>query len=169
MKRSCARCAAAQLAAPAAAIAAPAMSYLQTYGPSGDPTTRLGHALGIVSIAVIVIIAVLVVAAIYRRRVPPESARELAVARDEGGVSWIYVGVGISTVVLIACAVWTMFTVAAVAMPADAADLTVHVTASQWWWNARYRDRDPAKTFDVANEIHIPVAVRCGSSSRAPT
>lgn len=157
MKRPWARSAAALLAAPAVAIAAPPMSYLRTYGPAGDPATRLGHALGIVSIAVIVIIAVLVLAAIYRRRAPPASPRELTVARDEGGLSWIYIGVGISTVVLIACAVWTMFTVAAVAMPSRAADLTVHVTASQWWWNARYRDPDPAKVFDVANEIHIPV------------
>ena len=44
--------------------------------------------------------------------------------RDEGGLSWIYIGVGISTVVLIACAVWTMVTVAAVAMPAHAEDMT---------------------------------------------
>lgn len=157
MRRACARAAASVLAAPALAIAAPPMSYLRTYGPAGDPTTRLGQGLGIVSIIVMVVIAVLVVAAIARRRVPPASPHELAVARDAGGLSWIYIGVGISTVVLIACAVWTMLTVAAVAMPARAADLTLHVTASQWWWDVRYRDRDPARTFDVANEIHIPV------------
>jgi cytochrome c oxidase subunit 2 len=157
MKRPGARCVAALLAAPAVAIAQPPMSYLHTFGPAGDPTTRLGQALGIVSIAVIAIIAVLVLAAIYRQRMPPASPRELTVARDEGGLSWIYLGVGISTVVLIACAVWTMFTVAAVAMPASAANLTLHVTASQWWWDVRYHYRDPAKTFDVANEIHVPV------------
>ena len=97
----------------------PPMSYLRTFGPAGDPATRLGWGLGIVSIVVMVVIAVLLLAAIYRkRRARRASARELTVARDEGGLSWIYIGVGISTVVLIACAVWTMFTVAAVAMPA---------------------------------------------------
>jgi cytochrome c oxidase subunit 2 len=53
--------------------------------------------------------------------------------------------------------VWTMFTVAAVAMPAGAADLTLHVTASQWWWNVRYENAEPRLTFDAPNEIHIPV------------
>ena len=133
------------------------MSYLRTYGPAGDPATRLGHGLGIVSIVVMVVIAVLLVAALYRRRARPASARELTVARDEGGMSWIYIGVGVSTVVLIACAAWTMFTVAAVAMPAHAADLTLQVTASQWWWNVRYRNDDASQVFDAPNEIHIPV------------
>ncbi len=36
-------------------------------------------------------------------------------------MAWIYIGVGVSTVVLIGCAVWTMFTLAAVAMPAHTA------------------------------------------------
>jgi cytochrome c oxidase subunit 2 len=137
--------------------AEPSMSYLRTFGPAGDPATSLGHGLGIVSIVVMVVITVLLLAAIYRRRAPAASPRELTVSRDEGGVSWIYVGVAISTVVLVACMVWTLITVAAVAMPAQAADLTLEVTASQWWWNVRYGHRDAAHVFDVANEIHIPV------------
>ncbi len=145
------------LAIPASALAAAPMSYLRTFGPAGDPATRLGHGLGIVSIAVMVVITVLLLAAIYRRRAPPANTRDLAVSRDEGGVAWIYIGVGISTVVLVVCMVWTFYTVAAVAMPAKAADLTLEVTASQWWWNVRYGRRDAARVFEVANEIHIPV------------
>ena len=145
------------VALPASSACAQPMSYLRTFGPAGNPATQLGHGLGIVSIVVIIVIAVLLLAAIVRRRARPASARELTVARDEGGVSWIYIGVGISTVVLIVCAGWTMFTVAAVAMPAAAQDLTLQVTASQWWWGVRYVDRDPSRIFDAANEIHIPV------------
>jgi cytochrome c oxidase subunit 2 len=133
------------------------MSYLHTFGPAGDPATRLGVGLGIVSIVVMVVITALLLAGIYRRRAPVENARELTVSRDEGGVSWIYVGVATSTVVLVACIVWTLFTVAAVAMPARAADVTLEVTASQWWWSVRYGHHDAAHVFDVANEIHIPV------------
>ena len=144
------------LAVPLPGAAQP-MSYLHTEGPAGAPVTRLGWGLGTVSIVVMVVIAVLLLAAIFKRRARPASARELTVKRDEGGVSWIYIGVGISAAVLVACAIWTMFTVAAVAMPSRAADLTVQVTASQWWWNARYQNREPSQIFDVANEIHIPV------------
>lgn len=133
------------------------MSYLRTFGPAGDPATRLGQGLGVVSIVVTVVIAILLLAAIYRKRAVPARSSDLTVSRDEGGVSWIYVGVGISTVVLVACAVWTMLTVAAVAMPARAADFTVRVTAAQWWWNVRYESADASQVFDAPNEIHIPV------------
>jgi cytochrome c oxidase subunit 2 len=133
------------------------MSYLRTFGPAGDPATTLVHGLGWVSLLEMLIIAVLLLAAIYRRRGRAASTRELAVSRDEGGLSWIYIGVGVSTVVLIACAVWTMFTVAAVAMPVQAADMTLQVTASQWWWNVRYKSEDASQVFDAPNEIHIPV------------
>jgi len=143
--------------APVLGAAESPMSYLRTFGPAGDPATELGWGLGIVSILVMVVITVLVVAAIAKRRSPASSARELTVQRDEGGLSWIYIGVGVSTAVLIACAVWTMFTVAAVAMPAHAEDMTIRVTASQWWWNVRYENDDASQVFDAPNEIHIPV------------
>ena len=38
-----------------------------------------------------------------------------------------------------------MFTVAAVAMPAHAEDMTIRVTASQWWWNVRYENDEDFK------------------------
>jgi cytochrome c oxidase subunit II len=143
--------------APLLGAAEPSMSYLRTFGPAGDPETQLGWGLGIVSIIVMVVITVLVLASIAKRRAPVSSPRELTVDRDEGGLSWIYIGVGISGVVLIACAIWTMLTVSAVAMPRGAADLSLRVNAAQWWWDVRYQNSDPSQVFDVANEIHIPV------------
>ena len=157
MNRPRSLCAATALALPMIAGASTPMSYLRTFGPAGDPATRLGQGLGVVSIVVTVVIAILLLAAIYRKRAVPARSSDLTVSRDEGGVSWIYVGVGISTVVLVACAVWTMLTVAAVAMPAGAADFTVRVTAAQWWWNVRYESADASQVFDAPNEIHIPV------------
>jgi cytochrome c oxidase subunit 2 len=35
--------------------------------------------------------------------------------------------------------------------------LTIRVTGHQWWWEVRYEDPEPHKTFTTANEIHIPV------------
>lgn len=143
--------------APLCAGAAQPMSYLRTFGPAGDPVTRLGWGLGLVSVAVCVIVGVLLLAGILmrgRRRFGP---RQLAVHEDSGGTSWIYIGVGLSTAVLLACAIWTMVTIAAVAMPASAPQTTVQVTAAQWWWDVRYRSPDPSRIFSTANEIHIPV------------
>ena len=76
----------------------PSMSYLRTFGPAGDPATRLGWGLGIVSI-----VghgrhhACCARRDRQARRAPASSTRELTVRRDEGGLSWIYIGVGIST------------------------------------------------------------------------
>ena len=58
--------------------------------------------------------------------------------------------------VVVPCAVWTMFTIAAVAMPATTA-LTLQITGLQWWWSVRYLDEDASRVFTTANEIHIPV------------
>jgi cytochrome c oxidase subunit 2 len=141
---------------PLLVAAEPSMSYLRTFGPAGDPANRLGWGLGIVSIAVTLVIAVLLLAAVLRRRARLTDPQALAVNREEGGMRWLYIGVGVSTTVLLGCAVWTLLTVAAVAMPARS-DLTVQVTAAQWWWSARYLSSEPDRIFTTANEIHIPV------------
>jgi cytochrome c oxidase subunit II len=150
-------CAGALAALPAVAAAAAPLSYLQTFGPAGDPVTRLGWGLGIISLVVLVIIVLALLGGIFRRRSRAQREGELAVTADAGGVSWIYIGISISAVVLAACALWTMFTLRAIAMPAHADALTVHVTAAQWWWRVRYEDPQSQGVFSTANEIHVPV------------
>jgi cytochrome c oxidase subunit 2 len=136
----------------------PPMGYLRTFGPAGDPTTQLGWGLAIISIVVMIVIAALLLGGIFRRRARAASPRELSVKSDAGGMAWIYVGVGISILVLVASAVWTMLTVVAVAMPTRASELTLQVKAEQWWWDVTYRQGGaPSRSFEVANEIHIPV------------
>ena len=137
--------------------AQPPLAYLHTFGPAANPGTRLGWGLGIVSIAVLTIITVLLLGAIFRRRVRSADSQTLAVQSDSGGMPWLYVGVGLSTLVVIGCAVWTMVTIAAQAMPSATGSLTLQVTAAQWWWSVRYSGARSAPVFNVANEIHIPV------------
>jgi cytochrome c oxidase subunit 2 len=135
------------------------LSYLESFGPAGDPVVRLAWGLGAVSLAVIAIISALVVGACLRRRAPAEADGQgrVPIGRDLGGVRWIYVGVGISTVVLLACTVWTLATLAAVAAPPFEPKVAVEVTANQWWWGVRYLGSDAGGTFTTANELHIPV------------
>jgi cytochrome c oxidase subunit 2 len=134
------------------------MAYQRTFGPAIDPVTRLGWGLGIVALSVVVIVAVLLLGGIFRRRAALTGAasRSLAVRSDSGGVSWIYIGTGISSIVLVFCMVWTMVVTAAVSRPPGPDALTVQVTASQWWWSVRYLSPNPARIFTTANEIHIP-------------
>lgn len=133
------------------------MSYLHTYGPAGDPITRLGWGLGIVSVTVMVVIAVLLLGSIFHHRAKSGANGQLAVSREGGGMGWIYIGVGITSVVLVFCMGATLATTARITHPRRAPTMTVQVTASQWWWGLRYRSDEPSRTFTTANEIHIVV------------
>jgi cytochrome c oxidase subunit II len=137
------------------------LAYFRTAGPAADPITRLGWGLALVSIAVIVIIAVLLMLAIWRKRPHGGSAAEGAGAalmptRERAGLMWIFVGTGISVVVLFACAVWTLLTLSAIAAPAAAPHVVIDVRAFQFWWRVRYLDANGAVLLTTANEIHIP-------------
>jgi cytochrome c oxidase subunit 2 len=133
------------------------MSYWHTYGPAGYPLTQLGWGLGIISIVVSAVIAVLLLGAMSHERSRAADDTQLAVGREGGGMGWIYIGTGITTVVLIGCMGWTLLTSASVVRPPSTPALTVQVTASQWWWGLMYTSADPSRTFITANEIHVPV------------
>lgn len=135
------------------------LSYLDATSPIGGRLAQLGWGLLIISVLVVIIITALVVAAIRRGRGAVETDG-LAVRRDGGGMRWIYIGVGISSVVLAASVVWTLLTLKAVAQPSDVTPpLTIGISAHQWWWQVDYRPGQPADNFTTANEIHIPVGV----------
>ena len=141
------------------ACTATPMSYLRTFGPAGYAVTRLGWGLGIISIAVVVIVGLLLLGGIFRRRGTRtlSDPNALVVRRDAGGMAWIYIGVGVSSLVLIGAMIWTLVVIAAVAHPSSKPALTVQVSASQWWWALRYDTETPSRTFTSANEIHIPI------------
>jgi cytochrome c oxidase subunit 2 len=134
------------------------MAYLKTYGPRADPVTGLTWGLIDLSLAVIAIVTVLVVAGVaVRRQRAAAAGQTLAVGGESGGLSWIWIGVALTLIALVASLVWTVEVMAAVGSPATKPAVTVEVTGHQWWWEARYLDPDPSRTFVTANEIHIPV------------
>jgi cytochrome c oxidase subunit 2 len=109
------------------------------------------------SIIVVVFIALAVVAGIFVRGLGTREPKLVIPARAGRGLWWIYGGVGISTIILIAFIGWTVTTMARLAAPSSESSLTINVSARQWWWGFQYDDPNPAKTFNTANEIHIPV------------
>lgn len=142
-------------AAPALAYADSPLSIFGGAGHDAEEISRLIALFGGVSIAVVVLIALLLVSSIWHRREADKTSGRPQ--RDEGGMPWIYWGVGVSTVVLAICMLFNLKTIAAVSHSPDDAALTVEVTAHQWWWELRYQDAEPQKEFLAANEIHIPV------------
>jgi cytochrome c oxidase subunit 2 len=144
--------------ASAAENSAPLNYFLHAAGPAASPTLRLGWIFAGICAGVCLIIAVLLTAAILRRRPMPHPSDLGALAATGGGTRWIYVGVGVSTVVLIVMLVYALMTLESVAKPNDSPSLTITVTAYDWWWKISYADAaDPGQRFVTANEIHVPV------------
>jgi cytochrome c oxidase subunit II len=67
-------------------------------------------------------------------------------------------GVAAPALVLGALIAYGMPIVPTVLMLPAQQELTIHVTAKQWWWRIEYRT--PAGTIDTANELRLPVGQR---------
>ncbi|MGY3452020.1 cytochrome c oxidase subunit 2 [Bradyrhizobium sp. USDA 4353] len=144
--------------APVAAHAETPLDYWWTHGSRAQSISHLLWFSTTVSILVIVIVSALLLGGIFRhRRVPqPQLPGQAAVERPHGGASWITIGVGISTVVLVFTTVWTFATLAHTGPQPGPASVRLQITAHQWWWEVRYLSDTPSEEFTTANEIHIP-------------
>jgi len=69
-------------------------------------------------------------------------------------------GAVLPALILLPLLFWTYGTLAAIDPRARPADLVVDVVGKQWWWEIRYRDTVPGRTFTTANELHLPVGKR---------
>ena len=136
--------------------ATPMGYFLHSAGPAAHATMVLGWVFGAICAAVCVIVFVLLAVAIARRRSPEETR---GINRDNKGLRWVFIGAGISTVILFGMAVYALIALNRVAYPPGAPQLELTVTGYQWWWRVEYGDADPARRFVTANEIHIPVGV----------
>lgn len=140
--------------------AAPLQYLLHAAGPAAAPAYRLGWALIALVVIVMVTIAVLLVGALARRRPTLPSDAEHKLPPDAGGLNWIVIGTGISSVALFAALIYAMTTLESVASPPSEPPLTIGVTSYDWWWKIDYPDSlDPSREFITANEIHIPTGV----------
>ena len=114
-------------------------------------------------ICTLVFIAVVIALLLALRRAPrvaidaaPDieslSQREPKVARRVVGSA-----VGLSTILLLILLAASVLTDRRLAQLPLANALHIELIGYQWWWEARYDDRDPSRIFTTANELHIPV------------
>ncbi|MGM9490799.1 cytochrome c oxidase subunit II [Ideonella sp. YS5] len=135
-------------------------SALWTAGPQAGEILDLWRLT--LAVCLLVFLAVLAALAFALRRsgrATRETPAELGgLAVPEAGprraVAW---ALSISAVLLGALLVQSVATDRALAaLPLQGA-LHVEVTGHQWWWAVHYDDPDPSRTFDTANELHLPV------------
>ncbi len=150
------------LAISSAAHANAPLSYLTAHGARAQPINTLLWGVIAISLAVLVMALVLVPLSTFRGRSIAGDALpgQLPVEPARGGMSWIVLGVGGSSLVLLGVTVWTVVTLAAVSsVPPGEARLTLEVVGHQWWWEVRYLSDEPDRQFQTADEIHVPVGV----------
>lgn len=157
--------------APGTAAAGGPLYFLDTSSPSGDAIANLTWGLIALSLAVVVIISALVVVGVFLKRGRRDFAgeRRLPVLHAGGGLTWVYIGLIVTTIALAGSITWTVVTMAAISQPPAEPRFTIEVTGQQWWWEVRYVvEDDPSRTFETANEIHLPVGepVRVRLSSK---
>lgn len=68
----------------------------------------------------------------------------------------VSVAVGVTVVIISGFTIASFVTTRALS-GAKPGDLTIKVAGLQWWWKVTYVDPDPGRSFDTANEIHIPI------------
>ena len=140
------------VAIPSGVFAAP-LQYLTGASARAQPVVWLTWGVLLISVAVIVIITGLLLAGVMRRHA---IADPRSLMPDVGGLSWLWIGVGLSALALLITVVWTVVVLAQIEAPGVAPRVTIEITGRQWWWQVRYLSADPARQFDTANEIHIP-------------
>jgi len=139
----------------AAAGAAP-LEYLTGAGEKAGPVVALTWGVIVISLSVILVITALLVGGICKNS--PRAVvvgEKSAIGPDEGGHKWLWIGVGVSSLVLLFTVVWTMVVLADIQAPASRPSVTIEVTGRQWWWQAHYVSGE-GRDFTTANEIHIP-------------
>ena len=132
------------------------LGYLEGAGPAARSIASLGWGLLGISVAVCLISGALLAFSIFRRRVPADG---LGRGDDRSSLRWIGVGLSVTMVLLLASAVWTLWTVRGLSDTSRAAAVTIDVTGQQWWWEVRYRSGTPSREFSTANDLVIPTGV----------
>ncbi|HEX7369417.1 MAG TPA: cytochrome c oxidase subunit II [Rhodanobacteraceae bacterium] len=150
------------LLVPGIAAAAPPMTYLVSHGWPAGPIKELGWALLALSIFVVLFIAFAVLIGIWLKRGEGEydEAGRPVLTRGRNGLPLLLYGLPVTVVLLLLSAIWTFFVLAHAAAPPGHPKITLLVTAHQWWWEVKYEEAGhPHRSFETANEIHVPVGV----------
>jgi cytochrome c oxidase subunit 2 len=127
-------------------------------GPGAERIADLFWAMTILGTVVFLVFCAALVWALAHRR---EAALRPTPQEDRHRTQMILLfGAALPALILVPLLFWTLGTLAAIDPRARPADLVVDVVGKQWWWEIRYRDTMPGRTFITANELHVPVGKR---------
>lgn len=120
-------------------------------GPAAARIAELWWFLFAAAAAIFVVIVGLLLVALIRhgREVVIHDGK---VDEDRNVRPLLFIGTGLTTLILIATAVYTFVTMSALAVPEEASAHTFDVIGKRWWWEVRYDGETVG-----ANELHFPI------------
>ncbi len=159
--RSCGRAAAALGASAFLAGCAGQQSALDPAGPQARAIADLFWIFVAVAVVVWVLVMAALAGALLRRRAERHDPLEVDPSREGRSLRVIAACAGATALVMIALTL-TSFFAQRTLLASPAAALRLEVRGHQWWWEVRYQDPRPDRTFVTANEIHVPVGQLVG-------
>ncbi|MDY7227702.1 cytochrome c oxidase subunit II [Hyalangium rubrum] len=156
-----------------------AQSVLEPAGPSAARIHALWNVFLAICTGVFVLVVVTMLLAVLRRRVDPEigssppevdaeallpkekrahlHAKAVEPATERRLAQWVATAAALTVVLLLVLLVTNTLTGKALAALRSEHALEVEVVGHQWWWEFKYRDPEPSRLLNTANELHIPV------------
>lgn len=149
-----------------------AQSALDAAGPQAERISKVWWLFFYVSAGVMLLVTIFLILAVLRGRrragagggandapeveEKPEAA--LDPASERSLTNWVTVATILSTIILLVLTV-ASFSIgrSLSSQMANKDALTIEMTGQQWWWEVRYDNAEPGKTFITANELHVPV------------
>ncbi|HET7884990.1 MAG TPA: cytochrome c oxidase subunit II [Bradyrhizobium sp.] len=131
-------------------------SVLDTHGKSAADVRQLIVLIVVVCALVWTLVMVALIAALWRRRRARPRQSTLDQRTEHRMARAVAIATVATAIVIAGFTAASFFTTRALDV-AGGDDLTIRVHGSQWWWNVEYLDPQPGRSFQTANEIHIPV------------
>jgi cytochrome c oxidase subunit II len=127
---------------------------------AGRDAAQIDDLFIVMTVGALIVWAAVVMIAVYAIRVrEPQSPRAANLLIIGGGVA-------LPTIVLGALLAYGLPLLPRVLAPPTTGDISIQVTAKQWWWRVQYLT--PEGTIETANEVHLPVGQRIDVGLASP-
>lgn len=133
-------------------------SVLAPRGYAAEQIAELWWIMFVLGVTVwLVVVGLAVYIFFFRRREASERPIAQRTEGDDRSVRWVIGGVVVSLLILVTVFISSLLTGRSIQAMATREPLTVEIIGHQWWWEVRYQDPVPARRFETANELHLPV------------
>jgi cytochrome c oxidase subunit 2 len=124
--------------------------------PHGTPAIHVEHLIiGMVALCTVVWILVMVMLSMALVRVRRRATAE-SVKSERRLTTTVSVAVAATVAIIAGLTIASFYTTRSIGVP-ERASFTIMVKGQQWWWQVIYANSDATRSFQTANEIHIPV------------